>query len=133
MQCLLRTDQRNIDVKHVVIVPDRACYEAEKALIATLGGSFNTEVLTFRRLANRFLPQHKYLSKQSGIIALTKIITALNGQFKCYTKGALQSGFVCNMYDTISQLKYCNVSPQSLFDPNLPQSLSAKLHDVGLV
>ncbi len=133
MQCLLRTDQRNLDVKHVVIVPDRACYEAEKALIATLGGSFNTEVLTFRRLANRFLPQHKYLSKQSGIIALTKIITALNGQFKCCTKGALQSGFVCNMYDTISQLKYCNVSPQSLFDPNLPQSLSAKLHDVGLV
>ena len=64
MQALQRTDQRNLDVKHVVIVPDRASYEAEKALVAALGGSFNTEVLTFRRLANRFLPAHKLLQIQ---------------------------------------------------------------------
>ncbi len=133
MQALSRVDQRNLDVKHVVIVPDRASYEAEKALIATLGGSFNTEVLTFRRLANRFLPAHKYLSKQSGIIALTKIINSLKDEFICYVKGTSQSGFVSNVYDTISQLKYCNVAPQSLFDPSLPPSLSGKLHDVGLI
>ena len=133
MQALSRVDQRNLDVKHVVIVPDRASYEAEKALIATLGGSFNTEVLTFRRLANRFLPAHKYLSKQSGIIALTKIINDVQHQFTCYVKGSSQSGFVANVYDTISQLKYCNVAPQSLFDSNLPPSLSAKLHDLGLI
>ncbi|MBR2974744.1 MAG: exodeoxyribonuclease V subunit gamma [Clostridia bacterium] len=133
MQALQRTDQRNLDVKHVVIVPDRASYEAEKALVAALGGSFNTEVLTFRRLANRFLPAHKYLSKQSGIIALSKIINNLQGQFVCYVKGTSQSGFVSNVYDTISQLKYCNVSPQSLSKAGLPQSLSAKLHDLGLI
>ena len=133
MQALSRTDQRNLDVKHVIIVPDRASYEAEKALIATLGGSFNTEVLTFRRLANRFLPAHRYLSKQSGIIALSKIINNLKDDFTCYVNGTSQSGFVANMYDTISQLKYCNVAPQSLFDTNLPPSLSSKLHDIGLI
>lgn len=73
-ESLKYVDKRNLSVMHTVIVPDRASLEAERQVLAALGGSFNVQVRTFRRLAADILPKFDYLSKQAGIMALSGII-----------------------------------------------------------
>ncbi|MCM1042718.1 MAG: PD-(D/E)XK nuclease family protein [Corallococcus sp.] len=134
MDCLKNVDARNLEIRNIVVVPDRASHEAEKSLLGALNGSFNSEVLTFRRLAGRLLPdKFEYLPKQAGIIVMTRIIAQVKSQFVCYKKGVDSKGFVENMYDTISCLKYCRIPPEKLFDEQLPQSVKGKLHDIGII
>ncbi len=126
-------DKTNLSVMRTIIVPDRASLEAERALLAAVGGSFNVQVRTFRRLANEILPKYRYLSKQSGIMALTGIIQDVKGQLRCYTKGVETPGFVSDMYDTISMMKYCKISPDDLLRTSLPKSVEGKAHDIALL
>ena len=121
MQLLQRVDKTNLSVMHTVIVPDRTSLESERALLHAVKGSFNSQVRTFRRLANDILPTCDYLSKQSGIMALGGIIRDQKSNLTCYTKGTDTPGFVADMYDTISMLKYCKVSPEQLLNDNLPR------------
>lgn len=133
LDTLKRVDKANLSVMRTVIVPDRASLEAERALLAAIGGSFNVQVRTFRRLANEILPKYSYLSKQSGIMALTGIIQDVKGQLKCYTKGVETAGFVSDMYDTISMMKYCKISPEDLLRTPLPRSVEGKAHDIAVL
>lgn len=133
LDTLKRVDKSNLSVMRTVIVPDRASLEAERALLAAVGGSFNVQVRTFRRLANEILPKYSYLSKQSGIMALTGIIQDVKGQLICYTKGVETAGFVSDMYDTISMMKYCKISPEDLMRASLPRSVQGKVHDIALL
>lgn len=133
MKALKRIDARNLDVNHIVIVPDRASLEAERELLRMTGGSFNIRVLTFRRYANILLPQYKYMSKQSALIALSGIIADNKRNLKCYTKGVDNSGFCESIYNAISGMKYCNITPQSLRNSNLPEGIAEKLSDIALL
>lgn len=128
-----RVDKSNLDVSHTVIVPDRASLEAERTLLKALGGSFNAQVKTFRRLAADILPKYEYLSKQAGIMALSAIIKDSRDQLTCYTKGVETAGFVEDMYDTISMMKYCKISPRLLTNADLPKSVAGKAHDIALL
>ncbi|MCH5156608.1 MAG: PD-(D/E)XK nuclease family protein [Clostridiales bacterium] len=129
---LKRVDKSNLDVMHTVIVPDRASLEAERALLKALGGSFNAQVRTFRRLAADILPKYDYLSKQAGIMALSGIIKDHKDELTCYVKGIDTVGFVENMYDTISMMKYCKISPKQLLT-DLPKSVKGKAQDIALL
>ncbi len=133
MDVLKQVDKTNLSVMRTVIVPDRASLEAERALLGAVGGSFNIQVRTFRRLANEILPKYNYLSKQAGIMALAGIIQDCKSQLVCYTKGVETSGFVSDMYDTISMMKYCRISPDMLCKQNLPKSVAGKAHDIALL
>lgn len=133
MDVLKQVDKTNLSVMRTVIVPDRASLEAERALLKAVGGSFNIQVRTFRRLANEILPKYNYLSKQSGIMALAGIIQDNKSRLVCYTKGVETPGFVADMYDTISMMKYCRVSPEQLAAENLPKSVAGKVHDIALL
>ena len=129
---LKRVDKSNLDVSHTVIVPDRASLEAERALLTALGGSFNAQVKTFRRLAADILPKYDYLSKQAGIMALSGIIKDHKDELTCYVKGIDTPGFVENMYDTISMMKYCKISPKQLRS-ELPKSVMGKAQDIAIL
>lgn len=133
VQVLKRVDKSNLSVMHTVIVPDRASLEMERLILAEVGGSFNVQVLTFRRLASRILPKYEYLSKQAGIMALTGIIQDNKSQLKCYTKGVDSAGFVADMYDTISMMKYCKITPERLDDASFPKSIRGKSADIALL
>lgn len=133
MNSLQRVDKRNLSVMHTVIVPDRASLEAERQLLKTVGGSFNAQVRTFRRLAADILPKYDYLSKQAGIMALGSIIQDNRDKLTCFTKGVDTSGFVSDMYDTISMMKYCRIAPTALFDNELPRSVQSKARDIGIL
>ena len=131
-EVISRVDTRNLDVMHTVIVPDRASLEAERALLVAVGGSFNAQVKTFRRLAADILPKYDYLSKQAGIMALSGIIKDRKDELTCYVKGVDTAGFVENMYDTISMMKYCKITPKQLL-ADLPKSVKGKAHDIALL
>lgn len=122
----------NLDVKCTLIVPDRASLEAERYLLRTIGGSFNVQVRTFRRLAADILPKYEYLSKQAGIMALGNIISNQRDNLTCFKKGVRTPGFVENVYDAISMMKYCRVAPET-FNCALPRSVAGKAHDLALL
>lgn len=133
VQVLKRVDKSNLSVMHTVIVPDRASLEMERLILQQVGGSFNVQVLTFKRLASRILPKYDYLSKQAGIMALTGIIQDNKQHLKCYTKGVDSAGFVSDMYDTISMMKYCKIAPERLDDERFPRSIRTKTADIALL
>lgn len=126
-------DKTNLDVMHTVIVPDRASMEAERALLRAVGGSFNVQVRTFRRLAADILPVSNYLSKASGVMALSGIIADNADKLTCFTKGIDTSGFVSDMYDVIGSLKYCRITPKMLLRDDLPRGVRAKAKDVATI
>ena len=133
MDAIKKKDPTNLNVMHTVIVPDRVSLEAERALLRAIGGSFNAQVKTFRRLASDILPKYDYLSKQAGIMALAMIIKDKKSELTCYVKGVETPGFVENMYDVISMMKYCKISPRTLLKSDLPQSVAGKAHDIALL
>lgn len=133
MNAVRHVDKKNLSVMHTLIVPDRASLEAERQLLKTLGGSFNAQVRTFRRLASDILPKYEYLSKQAGIMALGSIIRDNRDKLTCYVKATETAGFVSDMYDVISMMKYCKITPKSLVSANLPRSVQNKIRDVGLL
>ena len=133
VQMLKRVDKSNLSVMHTVIVPDRASLEMERLILAEVGGSFNVQVLTFRRLASRILPTYDYLSKQAGVMALAGIIQDNKCNLHCYKKGADSAGFVADMYDTISMMKYCKISPEKLQNEKFPKSIQSKCADIALL
>ncbi len=133
LDCLKSVDKTNLSVMRTVVVPDRASLEAERAMLAAVGGSFNTQVRTFRRLANEILPKYEYLSKQAGIMALTGIIKDVKDQLVCYTHGVETTGFVSDMYETISMMKYCKISPKDLTTAQLPRGVAGKAHDIAVL
>ena len=133
MNAVKHVDKRNLSVMPTLIVPDRASLEAERQLLTAIGGSFNAQVRTFRRLANDILPKYQYLSKQAGIMALGSIIQDNKDRLTCYTKGVDTSGFVADMYDTISMMKYCRISPSNLINTDLPKSVQNKAHDIAVL
>lgn len=129
---LSRVDKTRLDVMHTVIVPDRASLEAERVLLKALGGSFNVQVRTFRRLAADVLPKYEYLSKQAGVMALSGIISDCKDSLGCFTKGVETSGFAESIYDTVSMMKYCRVTPKMLLG-KFPKSVDGKAKDIALI
>ena len=126
-------DKTNLSITHTVIVPDRVSLEAERALLKAVQGSFNAQVKTFRRLAADILPKYDYLSKQAGVMALSMIIKEHRGNLTCYVKGVETPGFVEDMYDVISMMKYCKITPKALLSAELPKSVSGKARDIALL
>ena len=133
MDVLKRVDKKNLSITHTVIVPDRVSLEAERALLKAVGGSFNAQVKTFRRLAADVLPKYDYLSKQAGVMALSAIIKDNKPNLTCYVKGVETAGFVEDMYDVISMMKYCKIAPKDLLKADLPKSVAGKAHDISIL
>lgn len=134
MRKLKSVNPLDLSVKHVVVVPDRASMSAEQLLLSSLSGSFNVEVRTLRQYANEIIPQTaKYLSKQSGIMVLTKIIFDNAEKLVCYKKGIRNNGFVESAYEVISQFMYARIKADDISLDNLPSALLAKMQDIKLI
>ena len=124
----------DLDVKNFVIVPDRSTLDAETALLKTLGGSFNTQVVTFKNLANKLVSTSlNYLNKQNGILLINKIAYEKKDELVCFSKSFDTDGFAEKLYELISAFKYARVSPQLLSAQDLPDALKNKLKDVKLL
>ncbi len=128
-------DPTDLDFTNYVIVPDRSTLDAEKALLKHVGGSFNTQVVTFKNLAKRFVAGSAltYLNKQNGILLLSGLAFENADKLTCFSKSYDTDGFADKVYEVVSALKYARINPQELAADDLPSSLKNKLEDVRLL
>ncbi|MGN0771575.1 MAG: PD-(D/E)XK nuclease family protein [Christensenellales bacterium] len=152
---ILQKIKNNFDGKsrHLLIVPDRFTLSYEKSAIDYLGsgeteekqaleylgikGSFELEVASFSKLADRFLQRRalKLLDKQSEIMLLRKVIEENKSQLVCFGRAVRQAGFAEEMYAAISQIRNSGVKAEQLetMQASLDAKTAAKTHDVALL
>lgn len=129
-----KLNHAHLDYKNFIIVPEKSTLDAERALITVSGGSFNTNVVTFKKLVDSLIDiKQEYLTRQNCIILLSRLIDSISSSFLCYKHGANSSGFAEKIYQLISAFKYAHISPEQLSIGDLPQSLATKLHDIKLI
>lgn len=135
LEKLKQVSARDLSCRHIVIVPDRASMSAEQLILDNIGGSFNIEVRTLRKYANEILPNisQKYLSKQAGIMVLTKIIFDNTDNLSCYKKGIHNNGFTESIYEIIAQFMYSRIKAKDIQPENFPSALKAKMQDIKLI
>ncbi|MCI8435600.1 MAG: hypothetical protein HFK10_06585 [Clostridia bacterium] len=121
--------KRDLDVRHILIVPDKYTLYFEKRLFGTDGGAFDAEVLTFNRLFSKTVrPDGDYLSKQGAVMLIRGILE--NTELECFGRSAQYKGFAEKMYETITQL---TAAGTDILSARAPGALGKKLDDVAAV
>ncbi len=125
--------------KHLLIVPDRFTMSYEKQALEYLGlrGSFDLEVASFSRLADRFLDRKtlRLLDKQSEIMLLRKVIEDNKQDLVCFKRAAGLVGFAEEVYAAISQIRNSGVHVEDLekIVSELPFKVAVKTKDIALI
>ena len=94
----------DLNVRHLVIVPDNYTFTLEKRFFLQNQGSFDVEVTTFNRLCLRFSGAKKALSKQGAVMLLKKICIENADKLTCYSKSCLRPGFAVKLYEAVNAL-----------------------------
>lgn len=137
----LKQNSLEVSVNNIVIVPDKFVLNAEREIFKKLGieSTFNIEVLTFSRLANKVIDKDlnktKVLSKQSGIMLINKLILNNAQKLKAFSKATKLVGFAETIFKTIKQLKSCNITPEEFLKSYKGENkaLSLKIADISLI
>ncbi len=127
--------------KQYLVVPDRFSLEMEKMVMQELGvtASFDFEVLTMTRLANLVIQNFgnkKLLSRLDATLLLKFLLVQYKDQLKFFTGTAITVGFAGVLFDTIAQMKSCNITPTELKNSAARlknPALRQKLEDIALV
>lgn len=121
--------------KHILFVPDRFSLSYQKTTLEHLNikGTFDIEVSSFPRLANKLLQNKKrLLDKQSEIMLLRKVIEESKDELLCFGKMGRSADFANDIYAVISQIRNSNISVermQSAVD-GLPKRIANKTKDI---
>ncbi|MGN0797063.1 MAG: PD-(D/E)XK nuclease family protein [Christensenellales bacterium] len=155
-QPILKKIKENFDGKsrHLLIVPDRFTLSYEKSAIDYIGrdddstqkevldylglrGSFELEVSSFSKLADRFLKRKalRLLDKQSEIMLLRKVIEENKDSLVCFGRAVKQAGFAEEMYAAISQIRNSGVTVEQLqgLEGKLDSKTQMKTRDITLL
>lgn len=113
----------------LVFCEDRLTLRAEQAVLSVRGGSFLTEVTTFRRFLSR-ASAAKTVSKQGSVLETAALIGELEGELTCFRRNAAQA-----VYETIAQLSASCVEPALLRSAaeETDGVLARKLSDLALL
>ncbi len=87
----------------LVFCEDRLTLLAERAVLAATGGTFLTEVSTFRRFLSE-RPAARLLSKQGSVMAIEALLLEHEEELGCFKKNAAQA-----VYETLAQLSASRV------------------------
>ncbi|ADY57200.1 DNA helicase/exodeoxyribonuclease V, subunit B [Syntrophobotulus glycolicus DSM 8271] len=105
----------------VMLVPEQYTFQAEKDLIAVLGtgGIFQTEVLSFRRLAFRVFNEaggitYPHIHQAGKCMILYRILHKMKDSLKVFANSADRQGFVNTIAELITELKQYHISPHRL-------------------
>ena len=104
----------DLNVRHLVIVPDNYTFTLEKRFFLQNQGSFDVEVTTFNRLCLRFSGAKKALSKQGAVMLLKKICIENADKLTCYSKSCLRPGFAVKLYEAVNALRASDIGPDAL-------------------
>lgn len=136
---VIKKAEQNVFSDYIVIVPETKSIIIEKELLSlSKNHAFtNIFVYSFVRLIHRlgFVASENIVSKQICVLLLRKIIYDNLSNLNCYKKTAKTIGFAEKMYETISQFKSSNVTPEDLklSLATKSESLKAKLQDIILL
>jgi ATP-dependent helicase/nuclease subunit B len=141
LQKLKLQSEMSPQTQHFLVVPDRVTLNAEKRLFEHLNiqSTFSVEVITLSKLANKVLKNtlnaKKVLTKQSGIMLTTKVVLNNKQHLKAFSRATHFTGFIENVYETIMQLKSCNITPEEFLNsaPKDNVSLQLKMQDIALI
>lgn len=127
----------------VLILPEHATFEAERALAATpgLGGFTRAHVFGFRRLAHRVLLEtggalRPYISELGKRMVLSRLMLEKQKELKVFYRAANQHTFAETLSGMIKEFKTYAVSTQKLTavqETVEPGPLKDKLHDLSLL
>lgn len=118
--------------KTVIFCEDRLTLEAERAVAAEKGVTFDTSVTTFARFL-KSARGAKVLSKQGSVLTVGSIAAANADKLRCFGKNP--AGAAGRLYETIAQLRAALVTPEMLESSasEVEGNLSEKLADIALV
>ena len=124
-----------------IIVPDRFSLSMEKLLMEKLNfvSCFDVHILSFSKLANLVLKNDKtkkILNVLDATIITQYILKKHKDELKCFTKIPASTGFAQVLFDSISQLKSCQITPGMIrysASKQLNENLKLKLFDIALV
>ncbi|MDE6870175.1 MAG: exodeoxyribonuclease V subunit gamma [Clostridia bacterium] len=121
--------------KHILFVPDRFSLSYQKATLEHLNikGTFDIEVSSFPRLANKLLQNKKrLLDKQSEIMLLRKVIEESKDELLSFGKMGRSADFANDMYAVISQIRNSNISVEQMQNAvdGLPKRIANKTKDI---
>ncbi len=129
------------NVEQFVIVPDRFSLSCEKLIMEKLNltASFDFQVLSLSRLAGLVLGKKfdkKILSMLDAVMIVQFLIKKNKDRFVCFSSIPATTTFAQSLFDSISQIKSCKITPtmlknatEKLEDGNLKQ----KMQDIALV
>ena len=126
--------------KQYIVVPDKFSLTMEKSIMQDLGltASMDFEVLTFARFASLFVDtsQNKLLTSLGAVYIIQMIIDKHKSELKCFNKAVKSVNFASVLFDSISQLKACDISASDLLNASSKvqnKLLSAKLFDIAFI
>lgn len=125
----------NLLENYVVIVPEKFSVTIEKQLLtqSKRKALLNVQVVTLSRLLHKLVSvENNYISKETGVMLVKKILIDNIDNLVCYKKTARTMGFAQNIYDTISELKNSKVTPMDYAPKkgSFTTSLDLKLRDI---
>lgn len=124
--------------KQIVIVPDKYISFMEYNILQTLNltATFDVEVISFSKLADKILKAPKKLSGLGASMVIEKIITEHANELKCFKNTAKTIAFSSVLYEQIDQIKSCMIAPCDLYraiEKISNPALKLKLSDIALI
>lgn len=125
--------------RSLLIVPDRATFETERALSSFLGGGMlHASVVSFTRLALRLFAEsgsrRAFLSPQGRRMLVRRVLDEVSSKLGLFTRAAALPGFAAECEHMILMCKRCSLTPDRLESAeNLPAQLRNKLRDFALI
>ncbi len=115
----------HLDVKHLLIVPERYTLLAEKMLYAQCDGSFDVEVMSLSRLFYRMELSTPLLSREGAIMLIRGMLPSI--ELKCFTRSASFRGFCEKLYDAINDFAANGITPDKI------PTTTPKLYDLKVI
>jgi len=105
----------------ILLVPEQYSFQAERDLIKVLkkGGSLQTQVLSFRRMAFQVFNQvggitYPHIHSAGKCMILYRILDKMKDNFHFFARSADRQGFISTLSTLISEFKRYQVTPEVL-------------------
>ena len=129
---------RDKNMRHIVVTPDRCAFNIEKMLFDIVGEDsfFDIDVLTITRLCRQRLKDishKKILSKQSAVAIIKRLLIENKDKLHSFKNVVEFTGFAEELFETIALYKSCNISYEEVYVDNTVTALNFKQQDIKFI
>ena len=129
---------RNRNLKHIVVAPDRSLFSLERRLFDELEEDcfFDLDVMSITRLSKRILSNintPNILTKQSGIALVKRLLLEHKEELNSFGISVQHLGFATELFETICLYKSCNITPDEVCVDDSLSYANLKQKDIKLI